>query len=121
MNIYLMGSDGWKLFRDVSADELIKRNITIGEGANIGEGASIGKGARIKTNFDFILISPLGSRNSVLTAYRHKGDIQIGTGCYLGSINEFEAQVKQVHKENEHARQYLTALEYIRKRLEVKR
>lgn len=65
MNIYLMTDTGWTLFSCVDKDELIKRNISIGERASIGAGASIEEQSHC------LVITNLGSRNAPMTAYIH--------------------------------------------------
>ncbi len=125
MNIYLMQSGEWKLFKDCAANELEKRNITFGARASIGEGASIGararigEWARIAKSFDYILIGPVGSREATLTAYKHKKTIWIGMGCFIGTIKDFEERVQKTHGNNQFGKQYEQALKYVREKFEV--
>jgi hypothetical protein len=62
----------------------------------------------------------LGSRDCPMTAYRHKGTIWIGTGCFLGDIKEFTQRVKKVHKGTRHEKEYLCALNYVRAKFKIK-
>lgn len=109
MNIYLQTDEGLKLFKDVSIEELNKRNIRIGEGASIGEWA------RIETQTQCCVITNLGSRNASMTAYLHKDSIMIGTRYFLDTIEVFEKAVKEKHKGTHHEVSYLAALDYVRK------
>jgi hypothetical protein len=61
----------------------------------------------------------LGSRQAPMTAYRHIGTIWIGTGCFLGSIDDFTSKVKEVHKGTRHEREYLAALDYCRAKFAI--
>ena len=56
----------------------------------------------------------------MMTAYRHKDIIWIGTGCFCDSIEKFEQQVKKVHRDNQHAREYAAALDYVRAKFAIK-
>ena len=123
MKVYLMKDGVWKLYENPEPKEFADRNIIIGAFASVGESAIIGAFARIgesasiEDQFDYILISLLGSRKSVMTAYKHKDGIMIGTGCWLGWIDDFEKEVNRVHGDNNHGKDYAIALEYVRKRL----
>jgi hypothetical protein len=61
----------------------------------------------------------LGSRACPITAYRHKGTIWIGTGCFLGSIDDFTKRVKEVHRGTRHELEYLCALKYVREKFKI--
>ena len=87
---------------------------SIGECASIGAWARIGEGASIATSFHCVVMGPLGSRASMLTGYMHKKELWIGTGCYLGTVTDFEARVKKVHGDNEHSLRYQKAIRFFR-------
>ena len=120
MKLWLQESGQWKLFEGDLTKELASRNITVGEGAKVGaratvgEWATVGEGANIKRSLDCIVMGPLGSREAMMTAYRHKDEIWIGTGCFLGNVEDFETAVRKNHAGNEHEREYLCAIEYVR-------
>jgi len=124
MKIYLQNTDGnWTLHEGTLTKlgaELTKRSIRIGECATIGARATIGEWASIKVSYNCIVMGSLGSRQAPMTAYAHKDTIWIGTGCFLGPIAEFEAQVKKVHGGNRHEAEYLCALKYVREEFAIK-
>lgn len=67
-----------------------------------------------------ITISPIGSENGTLTAYKNnKGGISVNRGCFSGTLEEFEKAVEKTHGDNEHAKTYKLAIELIKSRLEA--
>ncbi len=88
---------------------------SIGDGATVCDGARVGAhaivcaGATVATTGDCLMIGPLGSRNAMLTATRHGGEIRIATGCFAGSLAEFRAAVAATHGDSEHVRVYARA------------
>lgn len=81
--------------------------------------------ARILSKKDVITIGPIGSRASTLTAYRSlrtydRGDIEVCTGCFHGSLGAFESQVFERHKfDYRHFEQYRAAIAFIKKFFEI--
>jgi len=114
MKIYLQEKDGaWKPYEgtlDSLSGELKSREIDIHARATVGEWANI------KSLYGCIVMGPLGSRQAPMTAYPHKGTIWIGTGCFLGSIADFESAVRKNHAGTNHETEYLTALKYVREK-----
>ena len=114
MKIYLMKDGDWVLFENPSKAEFESRNIAIGARSRIGEGSAI------ETSLDCIVLGPIGSRGAMMTAYVKDKVIQIGTGCFIGPIDEFEKRVKEVHSGNKFEKQYSDALDYIRAKFKEK-
>ncbi|MGL9721647.1 hypothetical protein [Symbiopectobacterium sp.] len=57
--------------------------------------------ARASGDDDWITISPIGSENGALTAFRQKDEsIIVRRGCFSGTIEEFEAAVNNHHGDN---------------------
>jgi peptide methionine sulfoxide reductase MsrA len=50
----------------------------------------------------------------MLTGVKHDGKLMIGTGCFWGTPEEFEARVKETHADNEYARRYMLAMTFLR-------
>lgn len=63
--------------------------------------------AEIKSTSDYITISPIGSRNDITTAFRTADGMRIVCGCFYGSIAEFEDKVRETHKDNQYAKEYI--------------
>ena len=113
MKVYLMTDTGWNLFKGTLEElgpEFEKRNIHIGEGATVGARATVG------SNYGIIVMGPIGSRQAMLTGYRHNDQLWIGTGCFIGPATDFEKKVKEVHGDNEHGKAYADALKFLRVR-----
>ena len=137
MNLYLKDSDGnWKSHRYETlsdlAGEFAKRNIKIGNRVTIGDYVRIGNdvkignrvrigndvvipnAANIQLQYDLVTINNLGSRNAPLSAVKIKDIIHVATGCFSGTIDEFEKRVKEVHEESEHGTAYRNAINYVK-------
>jgi hypothetical protein len=50
----------------------------------------------------------------MLTGYRIEKGWRVATGCFDGTVDEFEARVKAVHAGTLHEREYLAACAYLR-------
>src|SRR3990167_2327741 len=72
-------------------------------GANLG-GANLG-GAK-----DIISIGPIGSRGDILYVVKYGAGIMIKTGCFWGTLSEFETALSKMHGDNQHARAYRAAI-----------
>ena len=49
--------------------------------------------AQVSGKNDFLLLGPMGSRNSFLSVYRTRIGHLITTGCFSGTIDEFESRL----------------------------
>lgn len=68
--------------------------------------------ARVMKSSDCITIGAIGSRNDTTTFYRGADEkIYVSCGCFNGTIDDFAAEVKQVHAGTKHERTYLLAIE----------
>jgi hypothetical protein len=64
-----------------------------------------------KAGIPFIRINNIGSRGDGCTIYHLKKGIFIRSGCWFGTVEDFETRVKNVHGDTVYAKQYLLALE----------
>ena len=86
-------------------------------GANL-RGADLRGAKGIK---DILFIGPIGSRRDYLMATKKDDDsIEIRTGCFTGTIDEFKKSVKETHGKSDHAKAYLAALDLIEIRMAQK-
>jgi len=61
--------------------------------------------------------SKVGSENGTLTAYYSKTkEIIVTRGCFIGTIDEFERKVKEVHAGKKTEKEYLILIDYIKTR-----
>ena len=76
--------------------------------------------ALVMKSSDCITIGAIGSRNDTTTFYRGAdGKIYVSCGCFNGTIDDFAAEVKQVHAGTKHERTYLLAIELAKAQMNV--
>lgn len=81
----------------------------------VSSNARIGVNAYISSPRSYFVQGPIGSRDDFLTCYLDKDKkIYAVTGCFSGTLEEFEKKVKETHGSNKHAKQYLKAAEMAR-------
>ena len=57
-------------------------------------------------------VGPIGSRNEYTTFFRAKDNaIAVACGCFCGSIDDFEARVREVHGDSKYGKEYQLAIE----------
>ena len=104
----------------VSGNAQIYGNAQINGNAQIDGNAQINGGACVSSDTHYLCISPIGSRNDAITFARTKEHkIAVAVGCFRGDIDQFEAQVKATHGENEHAKTYMLAAQLARTRIDL--
>ena len=60
----------------------------------------------------FLVAGPLGSRNDFTTIFRNTfGEIAVRTGCFTGTLDEFEKAVNEEHGDNQYAKEYKALIE----------
>ena len=93
-----------------------EENLSQEDNAWVEGNAWVVGNARVEGNADYLLIGPIGSRWSMLTAFREEdGGVKISTGCYIGTISEFKKAVKDKHGASEHGKNYMAAIKLIEK------
>ena len=76
--------------------------------------------AQIRSRGDIFWVTGLGSRYGTTTIYRNKdGGLTVTCGCFLGTLEEFEAKVKETHGDNLFGREYLKLIELAKLHFEV--
>ena len=61
-----------------------------------------------------ISISPIGSRGDMLIGIKHETLIMVNTGCFWGTVEEFETAVKENHAGTKFERDYILAIALIK-------
>lgn len=104
------------LDQDQSGDAWVYGNAQVyGDAAVFGD-------ARVEKSFDYMLIGPIGSRESFTTFYRTKdGGISVSCGCFYGTLDEFAAKVEQTHADNQHGKSYRAAIELVRNTMGIEK
>ena len=104
-------------FARVSGNAIIAGNACLEYDAQVKGDALVSGNARvaqhgvINSTQDYFVVGPIGSRNDHTTFYRTESDIWVRCGCFNGSIDAFETDVRETHRDNPHARAYLAAIE----------
>ena len=66
----------------------------------------------------FLSIGPVGSRDDTLLAViDDSGGVRISTGCFSGSLADFEAAVSATHGDSDHGQHYRLAIALIKAKL----
>ena len=82
-------------------------------GADLSE-ANLSGEIIAKSERPFFCVSPLGSRAATLNAFLTQNGIRLQTGCFFGSIAEFQSKLEVTHKANAlHRGEYLAAIAMI--------
>ena len=83
--------------------------------------AQVSGNAKVSNNNEHCGFDCFGSANRHTHAYKtQSGKVEIICGCFRGSIEEFEEQVKKTHQGNEFERQYMAIAEVIKIKLGLK-
>jgi hypothetical protein len=77
------------------------------------------RGKKLSGDRPFFQLGPIGSRSDYLLAFNTDSGIQLNTGCFSGSIDEFETALDAVHGANVYGEEYRAALVLIRKHVEL--
>lgn len=82
---------------------------------NLSGNAWVYGDAWVSNNNEHCGFDCFGSANRHTHSYKTKsGKIEITCGCFRGSIEEFEKQIKETHRGNEFERQYMAIVEVIK-------
>ena len=76
-------------------------------------------GALLLGKHPVIQLGPLGSRSAYLIAYLTDAGIKVKAGCFFGTLAEFEAAAANTHDDNEHGRDYVAAVAFIKAHFEI--
>jgi uncharacterized protein YjbI with pentapeptide repeats len=68
--------------------------------------------------YGYLCIGPIGSRKSWLWARWEGNKYVVHTGCFSGSLVEFENQVEETHKKGIHREEYLLLIPLLKCRME---
>ena len=90
-------------------------------GADLGgaylRGADLGEEwGKLEKDTDIFIAGPLGSRDGYTTFFHTDKGIFVQCGCFRGTLEEFTAKVEETHNDNEHARNYLAIVEFVKQK-----
>ena len=94
--------------------EAVKRGADL-EGADLRgadlRGADLEDWGKLQ---DILITGPLGSRKAYTTCYKTDKGVFVQCGCFRGTLDEFVAKVKQTYDGNNHERDYLALVEFVK-------
>ena len=71
--------------------------------------------AQVCGDGDYTTIKGFGTVFRTTTFFRCKDDeIRVNCGCFNGTLDEFRDKVKETHKDNKYAKEYLLAIDMIK-------
>ena len=99
----------------VFGDAWVSGNAWVYGDARVSGNAWVYGNARVSNDNEHCGFDCFGSANRHTHSYKTKsGKIEITCGCFRGSIEEFEKQIKETHRGNEFERQYMAIVEVIK-------
>ena len=90
--------------------EAVKRGADLG-GADLG-GAELNDWGKLQSYSDILIAGVIGSRNDYTTIFHTDKGIFVQCGCFIGTLEEFEAKVKETHQGNNHEKDYLALIQF---------
>ena len=94
-----------------------ERNLTHSGNAWVYGNARVSGNARVYGDAEVIWISHVGSESGTLTLFRTKDGALVNRGCFTGTLDEFEAAVRERHTDSLHAQEYLLIVQLMRLRV----
>ena len=105
---------------EVSGNAWVFGNAEVYGNAQVSGNARVCGNAWVSGNADFIWISKIGSRDATITFVKSKDlKIIVVTGCFYGTIDIFNNEVRKKHGENEHAQAYFLAMQLAKLRIDL--
>ena len=81
--------------------------------------ADLGEWGKLQSLSDIIIVGAIGSRNGYTTIFHTDKGVFVMCGCFKGTLDEFEAKVKETHKGNKHERDYLALIQFAKVKFEL--
>lgn len=75
--------------------------------------------ARVCGNASWLIVGPIGSRDSFTMFLSSEDGIYVSCGCFYGSIDDFEKAVEKTHAGTKHERVYKLAIELAKSRIQI--
>ena len=75
-------------------------------------GAYLGDCGKLQSYSDILIAGVIGSRNDYTTIFHTDKGIFVQCGCFIGTLEEFEAKVKETHQGNNHEKDYLALIQF---------
>ena len=95
--------------------EAVNSDANLGDanlfGANL-RGAELNDWGKLQSYSDILIAGVIGSRNDYTTIFHTDKGIFVQCGCFKGTLEEFEAKVKETHQGNNHEKDYLALIQF---------
>ena len=101
----------------VSGDAWVYDSARVFGNAQVSGDARVYDNAWVRSDCDWMIVGPIGSRNGVTTIFRTDSGISVVCGCFLGSLEQFEATVAETHGDGQHGREYRAMIEMVKIRM----
>ena len=75
-------------------------------------GVELGDWGKLQSYSDILIAGVIGSRNDYTTIFHTDKGIFVQCGCFKGTLEEFEAKVKETHQGNNHEKDYLALIQF---------
>ena len=102
--------------------EAVKRGANL-RYANLGgsnlRGAYLDCWGKLQSTSDILIVGLIGSRNDNTTIFHTDKGIFVKCGCFKGTLEEFEAKVKETHQGNNHEKDYLALIQFAKIKFEL--
>ena len=96
----------------VSGNARVYGNAWVSGDARVYGNAWVSGNARVGSNGHLLQVGPIGSRNEYTTFFRAKDNaIAVVCGCFCGSIEDFEARVREIYGDSKYGEEYQLAIE----------
>lgn len=82
-------------------------------------GADLRDWGKIQSSADILQVGTIGSRNGYTIIFHTDKGVFVQCGCFRGTLDEFEAKVKKTHQGNNHERDYLALIRFIKIKFEL--
>ena len=82
-------------------------------------GADLGEWGKLQSGSDVLVVGSIGSRNGYTTIFYTDKGVFVMCGCFKGTLDEFEAKVKETHHGNKHERDYLALIQFVKVKFEL--
>ena len=86
--------------------------------ADLG-GAYLGDWGKLKSDSDILIVGSIGTRNDYTTLFHTDKGVFVQCGCFKGTLDEFEAKVKEAHQGNKHEKDYLALIQFAKIKFEL--
>ena len=102
----------------IGGDAIIRGNAIVRGAVWINGNITIGNNAIIKSDRDYLLIGPVGSKDTYITFYNTRTGIWVHHEYFNAPIDDVEQGIKGDHESNQYVREYMAAIECAKIRLE---